>query len=78
MDGYHKERKRLMKRFAVSENDAMRLLRTEMSRIRLDAQIAKYKEKDIKGKEDTHNLMKRISDDKVLDMVVMDKNGQKV
>lgn len=40
MMGYRKEKERLMKRFSVSENEAMRLLKTESSRIRADTQLA--------------------------------------
>ena len=43
MDGYRTERNRLMRKFQASEYEAMRLLRTESSRIRADAAVESYK-----------------------------------
>ena len=42
MDGYKKERKYLMDRFNIKEREVMRLLKTESSRIRSQAQIDSY------------------------------------
>ena len=42
MDGYKKERKYLMERFNIKEREAMRLLKTESSRIRSQAQEDSY------------------------------------
>lgn len=39
MMGYRQERDRLMAKFHTSENEAMRLLKTEMARVRADSQI---------------------------------------
>ena len=46
MDGYKKERKYLMDRFNIKEREAMRLLKTESSRIRSQAQEDSYKENE--------------------------------
>ena len=43
MDGYKKERKYLMDRFNIKEREAMRLLKTESSRIRSQAQEDSYR-----------------------------------
>lgn len=43
MNGYRAERNRLMDKFQTSEYEAMRLLRTESSRIRADAAMESYK-----------------------------------
>lgn len=43
MDGYRKERNYLMKRFDVKQHEAMRLLKTESSRIRSQAQLDSYR-----------------------------------
>lgn len=44
MDGYRKERNRLANVMGVKKHEAMRLLKTEMARIRSDVDLAKYKE----------------------------------
>lgn len=44
MDGYKKERNRLAKVMGAKQHEAMRLLKTEMARIRSDVDLAKYKE----------------------------------
>lgn len=44
MDGYQKERNRLAKVMRAKQHEAMRLLKTEMARIRSDVDLAKYKE----------------------------------
>lgn len=44
MTGYRSERNRLMRKFQASEYEAMRLLRTESSRIRADASIQSAKD----------------------------------
>ena len=46
MDGYKKERKYLMDRFNIKEREAMRLLKTESSRIRSQAQEDSYKQNE--------------------------------
>ena len=46
MMGYRKEKERLMKRFSVSENEAMRLLKTESGRMRTQARHEMYKAND--------------------------------
>lgn len=44
MDGYWKERNRLANVMGAKKHEAMRLLKTEMARIRSDVDLAKYKE----------------------------------
>lgn len=44
MDGYRKERNRLANVMGAKKHEAMRLLKTEMARIRSDVDLAKYKE----------------------------------
>lgn len=46
MNGYKSERNRLMKKFSVSENEAMRLLRTETARVRADAALESYRDNE--------------------------------
>lgn len=43
MQGYKKEKERLMRRFDVAEHEALRLLKTESARIRSDVQLDAYK-----------------------------------
>lgn len=44
MDGYRKERNRLANVMGAKKHEAVRLLKTEMARIRSDVDLAKYKE----------------------------------
>ncbi len=43
MDGYRRERNRLMQRMGTTEYETMRLLRTENARIRIQSQVEMYK-----------------------------------
>ena len=46
MNGYRAERQRLMDKFQTSEYEAMRLLRTEASRIRSQSELASYEDNE--------------------------------